>query len=220
MICVGGSTKDPVRPEAAPPKLVLLVYQKFSFDKTAERGQWETATARAFANLEVPNSWIVLESVTGEQEVLSFDPFDSFAHINKAFAEWGPIFAAHPELAKLQAQIWHQAKTARRRHRAQRKGQHHPARVCRIPRLRLRCPKARYAIGGQLRWARCAVLFSPVRSEIVAVGLPSAGWAATLRASTATHAPDWGAFVRCAVLRLERRTLLFPQHRLPFPERD
>jgi hypothetical protein len=34
--------------------------------------------------------------------VLSFDPFDSFAHINKAYAEWGPIYAGHPELAKAQ----------------------------------------------------------------------------------------------------------------------
>src|SRR5205807_124187 len=34
-----------------------------------------------------------------------FDPFDSFAHVNKAFAEWGPIYAAHPELAKAQEQI-------------------------------------------------------------------------------------------------------------------
>jgi hypothetical protein len=53
----------------------------------------------------VPNSWIVLESVTGDSEVLSFDPFDSFAHIGKAFAKWGPIYAAHPELGKFQAQI-------------------------------------------------------------------------------------------------------------------
>ena len=45
-----------------------------------------------------PISWIVLESVTGDSEVLSFDPFDSFAHIGKAFARWGPIYAAHAEL--------------------------------------------------------------------------------------------------------------------------
>ena len=46
-----------------------------------------------------------MDSVTGEPEVLSFDPFDSFAHVNKAFAEWVPIYAAHPELAKAQEQI-------------------------------------------------------------------------------------------------------------------
>jgi len=44
-------------------------------------------------------------SVTGEQEVLSFDPFDSFAHIDKAFAAWGGIYASHPDLGKAQAQI-------------------------------------------------------------------------------------------------------------------
>src|SRR2546422_140789 len=108
LICVGGAagqTKDPVSPETAPPKLAVLVYQRFPLDKTAASGKALAAAARACANLEVPNSWIVMDSVTGEPEVLSFDPFDSFAHVNKAFAEWGPIYAFHPELAKAQAQI-------------------------------------------------------------------------------------------------------------------
>jgi hypothetical protein len=108
LICVGGATgqtEDTARPEAAPPKFVVLVYQRFPLDKTTERNKWETGAARACANLDVPNSWIVLESVTGEPEVLSFDPFDSFAHIDKAYGEWGLIYAAHPELGRLQAQI-------------------------------------------------------------------------------------------------------------------
>ena len=46
-----------------------------------------------------------MDSVTGEQEVLSFDPFDSFADIDKAFAAWGGIYASHPDLGKAQAQI-------------------------------------------------------------------------------------------------------------------
>jgi hypothetical protein len=71
----------------------------------AAGGKALAAAARACANLEVPNSWIVMESLTAEPEVLSFDPFDSFAHIDKAYAAWGPIYAAHPELAKAQAQI-------------------------------------------------------------------------------------------------------------------
>lgn len=108
LICVGsaaGQTKDSASSETAPPKLAVLVYQRFALDKTAASGKALAAAARACANLEVPNSWIVMDSVTGEPEVLSFDPFDSFAHVNKAFAAWGPIYAAHPELAKAQAQI-------------------------------------------------------------------------------------------------------------------
>lgn len=108
LICVegaAGQTKDPASAETAPPKLAVLVYQRFPLDKMAESGKALAAAARACANLDVPNSWIVMDSVTGEPEGLSFDPFDSFAHINKAFAEWGPIYAAHPELGKAQAQI-------------------------------------------------------------------------------------------------------------------
>jgi len=100
-----GQTKDPAWPETAPPKLAMLVYQRFPLDKMAAGGKALAAAARACANLEVPNSWIVMDSVTAEPEVLSFDPFDSFAHIDKAYAEWGPIYAAHPELGKAQAEI-------------------------------------------------------------------------------------------------------------------
>jgi hypothetical protein len=108
LICAGdaaGQTKDSAWPETAPPKLALLVYQRFPFEKMTESGNALASAARACANLEVPNSWIVMESVTAEPEVLSFDPFDSFAHVDKAYAAWGPIYAAHPELAKAQAQI-------------------------------------------------------------------------------------------------------------------
>jgi hypothetical protein len=108
LISVGGAfgqTKGDVNAETAPPKLVMLVYQRFPLDKMAVGGKALAAAARACANLEVPNSWMVMESVTGEPEELSFDPFDSFAHIDKAFAEWGPIYAAHPELEKAQAEI-------------------------------------------------------------------------------------------------------------------
>ena len=108
LICAGGvtgQTEGVLQPDTAPPKLVVLVYQRFPFDKATEGGKALAAAARACANLEAPNSWIVLDSVTGDSEVLSFDPFDSFAHIGKAFAQWGPIYAAHPELGKFQAQI-------------------------------------------------------------------------------------------------------------------
>jgi len=101
---VAGQTNEPT-PETAPPKLLVLVSQKFSFEKASELDQWEIAVARACQKLEVPNPWIVLESVTGEPEVLSFDPFDSFAQLDKPVAEWGKIYAAHPELGRLQAQI-------------------------------------------------------------------------------------------------------------------
>lgn len=100
-----GQTSGTARPETTPPKLLVLVYQRFPFDKGNEGNKALAAAARACANLEVPNSWIVLDSIGGEPEVLSFDPFDSFAHIGEAFAKWGPIYAAHPELGKFQAQI-------------------------------------------------------------------------------------------------------------------
>jgi hypothetical protein len=102
---VAGQTKESAEAATAPPKLLLLVYQRFSFNKASDREKWEVAVARACEKLEVPNSWIDLEPITGEPEVLWFDPFDSFAQVGKAFADWAPIYATHAELGRLQAQI-------------------------------------------------------------------------------------------------------------------
>src|SRR5712691_9002278 len=62
---VAGQTKESVESETAPPKLLVLVYQRFSFDKGSDHDKWEIAAARACQKLAVPNSWIVLESVRG-----------------------------------------------------------------------------------------------------------------------------------------------------------
>jgi hypothetical protein len=88
-----------------PPKLLLLVHQQFQPGKAGERQKLAAAITRACDRLDVPNSWIDLESITGPTESLSFDPFDSFEQVGKAFAAWGQLFATHPEVGRLQEQI-------------------------------------------------------------------------------------------------------------------
>jgi hypothetical protein len=88
-----------------PPKLLLLVQQEFKPGKAAERQKIEVAISRACDHVNVPNSWIDLESITGFPRVLFFDPFDSFEHVDTAFAEWPQIFAAHPDLARMQEEL-------------------------------------------------------------------------------------------------------------------
>ena len=61
--------------------------------------------ARACNRLEVPNSWIGLESLTGPRESLFFDPFDSFEQLEQSFDGWKQIYAAHPDLARMQEEI-------------------------------------------------------------------------------------------------------------------
>jgi hypothetical protein len=89
-------------PVTEPPKVLLLVHQEFRFGKEVERQKLEVAISRACEHLNVPNDWIDLESISGPPEALSFDPFDSFEHVETAFADWGRIFATHPELARMQ----------------------------------------------------------------------------------------------------------------------
>jgi hypothetical protein len=96
---------EALNPAAEPPKMVLLVHRDFRSGKGAERQKLEAAMSRVCDHLKVPNSWIDLESITGFPEALSFDPFDSFAHVDIAFAQWGRIFATHPDIAHLQEQI-------------------------------------------------------------------------------------------------------------------
>jgi hypothetical protein len=89
----------------APPKMLLLVRQEFEPGGAADRRKLEMAMARACEKLNVPNSWIALESVTGSTEALSFDPFDSFEQMDAAYAGWGQIYGAHPDLSRMQDQI-------------------------------------------------------------------------------------------------------------------
>jgi hypothetical protein len=88
-----------------PPKVLLLVHQEFKSAKTGERQKLEAAISRACDRVSVPNSWIDLESITGFPRALFFDPFDSFEHLDTAFAEWPQIFAAHPDLARMQQEL-------------------------------------------------------------------------------------------------------------------
>jgi hypothetical protein len=88
-----------------PPKLLLLVHQEFKSGKGAERRKIEVGISRACGPLDVPNAWIDLESLSGPREALFFDPFDSFEQMDTAFVEWGRIFAAHPELSRMQEEL-------------------------------------------------------------------------------------------------------------------
>ena len=98
-------TEKPANPATAPPKLVLLVHQQFKFGNESSRQKLEASVVRACDRLSVPNSWIDLQSITGQSEALSFDPFDSFEQLDNAFVGWGQLFASHPQLANLQEQI-------------------------------------------------------------------------------------------------------------------
>lgn len=90
---------------AAPPNIVVLVHQDVPPGKTAERQKLETNVARACDRLGAPSYWIALQSMTGQQQALSFDPFDSYEHVGQAHAEWSRFFTAHPDLAKIQEEI-------------------------------------------------------------------------------------------------------------------
>ncbi len=98
-------TEKTTNAASTPPKLLLLVHQQFKFGSEGTRQKLEAAMVRACERLDVPNSWIDLQSITGPPEALSFDPFDSFEHMGTAYAGWEQIFASHPRLAELQDQI-------------------------------------------------------------------------------------------------------------------
>lgn len=101
------AVQDDAPPNIAggPPKILLLVRQEFEPGRAAERRKLEIATARACEKLNVPNSWIDLESITGSSEALSFDGFDSFEQIDAAYVGWGKIFASHSDLSRMQDEI-------------------------------------------------------------------------------------------------------------------
>jgi hypothetical protein len=111
-VCVSnssGQANDAPNPSGSsflePPYLLLLVHQEVQFGKAAARQKLGVAVARICNRMEVPNSWIDLQSLTGPREALFFDPFDSFGQIEQAFTDWNKIYATHPDLARMQEEI-------------------------------------------------------------------------------------------------------------------
>ncbi len=90
---------------AAPPKILLVVRQQFKSGKAHARERLERATAAIYNRLDVPVYWMEMQAFTGAPEALLFGPYDSFAGVEKAGAVLGPLYQAHPELARMQAGI-------------------------------------------------------------------------------------------------------------------
>ena len=110
MFCFAWSQRAPAQSEqpaspAGPPEILVLVHQEFQFGQENARQKLDMSISRACGRINVPNSWIDLESVTGKPERLSFDPFDSFEQAGDAVASWGQVFASHPELAQIQNEL-------------------------------------------------------------------------------------------------------------------
>jgi hypothetical protein len=94
-----------VNPAHAPPYLLVLVHQEILYGKATARQKLGMATARIFNRIDAPSSWIDLQSITGPRHALFFDPFDSFEEIERSSAAWAEVYAAHPDLARMQEEI-------------------------------------------------------------------------------------------------------------------
>jgi hypothetical protein len=99
------SVSPSTNPVIVPPNLLVLVRQEIQYGKASARQKLEVAVTRLCNRLDVPNSWIDLQSVSGSRDVLFFDPFDSFEQLEQAGATWSQIYAAHPDLARMQEEI-------------------------------------------------------------------------------------------------------------------
>jgi hypothetical protein len=112
LVCVPNSSgqdnnaaNPAVSPALAPPYLLVLVHQEVLYGKATARRRLEVATTRICNRIDVPSSWIDLQSVTGPRQVLFFDPYDSFEQLEQSSAGWGQVYAAHPDLARMQEEI-------------------------------------------------------------------------------------------------------------------
>jgi hypothetical protein len=84
---------------------VLLVHQQFLTGKAGEREQLEVETCKKFEEFGIPIPWIEMESVTGSQGALFFDPAGSLEEMDRAGQLLSQMYSAHPELVQLQNEI-------------------------------------------------------------------------------------------------------------------
>jgi len=89
----------------APPNILLLVHQEFKPENEAAHEKLALDLVDACSQLEVPNQWIALQSITGAPETLSFDSFETFADVDDAYAGWAGINSAHPDVARMQQDV-------------------------------------------------------------------------------------------------------------------
>ena len=68
---MSAQAQKPATTATAPPKLLLLVHQQFKFGSESARQKLEASVVHACNRLDVPNSWIDLQSITGPPEALS-----------------------------------------------------------------------------------------------------------------------------------------------------
>ncbi len=101
---LSAQTEKPTR-AATPPKILMLVHQRFKCGSESARQKLEVSVTRARDRLDVPNAWIDLQSITGPPEALFFDPLDSFEQLDNAFVAWGQILSSHSALARLLDEI-------------------------------------------------------------------------------------------------------------------
>ena len=110
-ICASGHMSAQTSPTTSsgspgsPPKIVLLVHQQFQTGKAGEREQLEVETCKKFEEFGIPIPWIEMESVTGSQGALFFDPASSLEEMDRAGQLLSQMYSAHPELVQLQNEI-------------------------------------------------------------------------------------------------------------------
>ena len=102
---LAGQEPKEAKEAAAAPRMVQLMHQTIQPGRSSERQRLVVATAQACDRLEVPNSWLDLQSLTGPREQLLFNPLDSFEELEQAGTGWRQLYATHRDLAHLQEEI-------------------------------------------------------------------------------------------------------------------
>jgi hypothetical protein len=108
VVCVSilsGQDRKPANPAAELPNIVLLVHQEIQPGKASVRQKLDVAMKRTCDRLDVPSSWIGLQSLTGPREVLFLDPFDSFEQLEQSFVSRAELYALHPDLPRMHEEI-------------------------------------------------------------------------------------------------------------------
>ena len=100
-----GQETKAVNPAVPPPYLLLLVRQEFQFGKSGARQKLQIAETQASSRLDVPYSWMDLESLSGAREDLLFKPFESYDAMEQSLLGWNKIYSAHQDLARIQEQL-------------------------------------------------------------------------------------------------------------------
>jgi len=101
----GQTNENAARDAGSPPRYINVVHELLKPGRAAAYSGMLSSIRREYDQFGIPAYWLELKSITGPDDAMSLNFFDSFEEAGKMAGSIGSAVGAHPELAALQDRL-------------------------------------------------------------------------------------------------------------------